>query len=364
MMLRNEENLPSRSATFGIMIGDPAYLDRGYGTEASTLLLDYAFAVLGYHKINLDFFEYNARAQAMYEKLGFVLEGRRRENHWSRGRFWDDILMGVTAEEWWTKHGPPQTTRTRTRALMVAQESSFTVFPAIDLRGGKCVRLKQGDFGRSKEYDADPVERAREWERQGASGDPRRRPRRRRDGQARPARAHSRIASAVDVPLQVGGGIRTLEDLRAAREAGAERVVMGTAAVEDRELRLRAVEAAGDFAGRRRRCPRGSRRDARLAPVERGLRPGPLRRAGRRRRCVGPVHGRGARRHGRGGGPRRHRGRRKNNPHHRQRGRPRGRRRGRALQNARCRRRGGRHRALRGQGHANGADGDLGAFLT
>ncbi len=46
--------------------------------------------------------------------------------------------------------------------------SDFTVFPAIDLRGGRCVRLVQGDFERSKEYDADPVERAREWERRGA----------------------------------------------------------------------------------------------------------------------------------------------------------------------------------------------------
>jgi RimJ/RimL family protein N-acetyltransferase len=108
IVLRNTENLPSRSATFGILIGDPAYLDRGYGSEASALLLDYAFAVLGYHKINLDLFEYNARAQAIYEKLGFVVEGRRRENHWSRGRFWDEILMGVTAEEWWSKHGSPR----------------------------------------------------------------------------------------------------------------------------------------------------------------------------------------------------------------------------------------------------------------
>lgn len=108
MVLNNTENLPSRSATFGIIIGDRAYLDRGYGTEASTLLFDYAFAVLGYHKINLDLFEYNARALAMYEKLGFVVEGRRRENHWTRGRFWDDILMGITAEEWWSKHGAPR----------------------------------------------------------------------------------------------------------------------------------------------------------------------------------------------------------------------------------------------------------------
>ncbi len=129
---------------------------------------------------------------------------------------------------------------------MVAQEGSFTVYPAIDLRGGKCVRLKQGDFGRSKEYDADPVARAREWERQGASAihivD--------LDGAeaGRPVQLGliRSIAGSVDVPLQVGGGIRTLEDLRTARESGAGRVVMGTAAVEDRELRLRAVEEAGN----------------------------------------------------------------------------------------------------------------------
>ena len=105
--LKNEENMPSRAASFGIFIGDPDHVRRGYGAEASTLFLSYAFGVLGYHKVNLDFWEYNTRAQALYEKLGFVHEGRRRENHWSRGRFWDDVLMGITAEEWWAKHGPP-----------------------------------------------------------------------------------------------------------------------------------------------------------------------------------------------------------------------------------------------------------------
>jgi phosphoribosylformimino-5-aminoimidazole carboxamide ribotide isomerase len=125
-------------------------------------------------------------------------------------------------------------------------EGSFIVYPAIDLRGGRCVRLKQGDFGRSKEYDADPVERAREWERQGAQAihvvD--------LDGaeEGRPVQLGliRRIAGAVDLPLQVGGGIRALEDLRAVQAAGAQRVVMGTAAVGDRYLRLRAVEEAGD----------------------------------------------------------------------------------------------------------------------
>jgi phosphoribosylformimino-5-aminoimidazole carboxamide ribotide isomerase len=108
------------------------------------------------------------------------------------------------------------------------------------------VRLKQGDFGRAKEYDADPVERAREWVRQGAQTihvvD--------LDGaeQGRPVQLEllRRIASAIGVPLQVGGGVRSIEDLRAVRGAGARRVVMGTAAVEDRDLRLRAVEDAGD----------------------------------------------------------------------------------------------------------------------
>ena len=52
--------------------------------------------------------EFNLHCWRLGEKLGFLVEGRRRENHWSRGRFWDDILMGITAEEWWAKHGPPQ----------------------------------------------------------------------------------------------------------------------------------------------------------------------------------------------------------------------------------------------------------------
>ncbi len=123
--------------------------------------------------------------------------------------------------------------------------TGFTVFPAIDLRDGKCVRLVQGDFGRSREYDADPVERAREWERRGARAlhvvD--------LDGarEGRPVQLDlvGEIARSVGVPVQVGGGIRTLEDLQAVREAGASRVVIGTAAVESRELRLRAVEELG-----------------------------------------------------------------------------------------------------------------------
>ncbi len=124
--------------------------------------------------------------------------------------------------------------------------TGFTVYPAIDLRKGRCVRLKQGDFDRQREYDADPVGRAREWELWGARAihvvD--------LDGakEGRPVQLDlvREIAGSVGVPLQVGGGVRTLEDLRALSEAGAGRVVMGTAAVLDRELRLRAVDALGE----------------------------------------------------------------------------------------------------------------------
>jgi phosphoribosylformimino-5-aminoimidazole carboxamide ribotide isomerase len=108
------------------------------------------------------------------------------------------------------------------------------------------VRLKQGDFRRAKEYDADPVERARDWESQGAQGihivD--------LDGaeEGRPVQLEliRRIARAVGVPLQVGGGVRSIEDLRAVRGAGAQHVVMGTAAIEDRNVRLKAVQEVGD----------------------------------------------------------------------------------------------------------------------
>lgn len=122
----------------------------------------------------------------------------------------------------------------------------FTVYPAIDIRGGRCVRLKQGDFDREREYDADPVRRALHWERQGACAihvvD--------LDGakKGRPAQLNliRRIANSVGVPLQVGGGVRALGDLRSVRDAGATRIVMGTTAVLDRELRLRTVEELGD----------------------------------------------------------------------------------------------------------------------
>ena len=107
------------------------------------------------------------------------------------------------------------------------------VIPAIDLRGGRCVRLRQGDFGRETVFSDDPVAVALRWQGEGAG----------RlhlvdlDGAAtgRPAhlRVISAIVSALDIPVQVGGGIRGADAAREWLAAGAERVVIGTAAVRD-----------------------------------------------------------------------------------------------------------------------------------
>jgi phosphoribosylformimino-5-aminoimidazole carboxamide ribotide isomerase len=124
--------------------------------------------------------------------------------------------------------------------------SDFTVFPAIDLRGGRCVRLVQGDFGRAKEYDADPVERAREWERRRAralhvvdlDGA--------RDGKPVNLEHLERIAARAGVPVQFGGGLRTVEAVLDAVGAGADRVVIGTVAFTEPDVLDRMIERGGE----------------------------------------------------------------------------------------------------------------------
>ncbi len=119
------------------------------------------------------------------------------------------------------------------------------LLPAVDIRDGRAVRLQQGDFARETVYVDDPLEAARAWVEAGArqlhvvdlDGA--------REGRPVQLELVGEIARSVGVPVQVGGGIRTLDDLRAVRRAGASRVVIGTAAVEDRGLRRRAVEELG-----------------------------------------------------------------------------------------------------------------------
>lgn len=84
----------------GIAIGDPAYRDKGYGREALSLGINFAFRELNLHRLNLTVFEYNPRAIHLYESLGFVREGAFREAIYRDGRRYDMLLYGLLRSEW------------------------------------------------------------------------------------------------------------------------------------------------------------------------------------------------------------------------------------------------------------------------
>ncbi|MCG3087770.1 1-(5-phosphoribosyl)-5-[(5-phosphoribosylamino)methylideneamino]imidazole-4-carboxamide isomerase [Sporosarcina cyprini] len=121
------------------------------------------------------------------------------------------------------------------------------LFPAIDIRGGNCVRLLQGNYEDEVIYHHSPVEMAKAFEKQGAEfihivdldGA--------RSGETINRQVIQDIAAAVRVPVQVGGGIRSLEVVESYLNGGVNRVIIGTAAIENRTF-LR--EAAALYKGR------------------------------------------------------------------------------------------------------------------
>jgi RimJ/RimL family protein N-acetyltransferase len=88
------------SALYHITIGEKDAWGRGYGTEATRLMVDHAFGALGLHRIALFVFEFNERAIRSYERCGFVVEGRSRESIWRDGRWWDELAMSVLESDW------------------------------------------------------------------------------------------------------------------------------------------------------------------------------------------------------------------------------------------------------------------------
>jgi phosphoribosylformimino-5-aminoimidazole carboxamide ribotide isomerase len=120
------------------------------------------------------------------------------------------------------------------------------LYPAIDIRGGGAVRLLQGDYERETAYDADPVDAATRWAEEGArflhvvdlDGA--------KAGEPQNLEAVRRIAATVDCPVQVGGGLRDGASVAAVLGGGAERVVIGTAALRDPEFLAEIVETYGD----------------------------------------------------------------------------------------------------------------------
>ena len=110
------------------------------------------------------------------------------------------------------------------------------IFPAIDLRDGKCVRLLRGDFAKETVYSSNPEDVAIRWVREGAeylhvvdldgalAGKPQN------------TEVIKKILSSVQIPIEVGGGIRTLETIENTLELGVKRVILGSVAVQNRSL--------------------------------------------------------------------------------------------------------------------------------
>lgn len=124
--------------------------------------------------------------------------------------------------------------------------SSFTIYPAIDIRGGRCVRLIQGDYNQETVYNDDPVAVAKGFVEQGAQfvhlvdldGA--------KAGHPVNHELIGRIASSVQVPVQLGGGLRTLADVEQLIGLGVSRVILGTAAIEDRAFTEAVLGTYGD----------------------------------------------------------------------------------------------------------------------
>ena len=122
----------------------------------------------------------------------------------------------------------------------------FTIIPAIDLKDGRCVRLRQGVAADATVYSEDPVEMARHWAAQGAQYlhvvD--------LDGafQGRPVHQEviRRIVESLAIPVEVGGGLRTDDDIRSILDAGAARAIIGTRAFAEPQALKRLAAEFGD----------------------------------------------------------------------------------------------------------------------
>jgi RimJ/RimL family protein N-acetyltransferase len=88
------------SVLFHITIGEPDAWGQGYGTEATGLMLQLAFERIGLHRVSLSVFSFNERAIRSYQKSGFRLEGRAREAILRNGERFDELSMGILAQEW------------------------------------------------------------------------------------------------------------------------------------------------------------------------------------------------------------------------------------------------------------------------
>ena len=96
----NDLDVRNRSCGFRIMLAAPDRFGRGFGTEATKLMLGHAFDTVGLHRVELEVYEFNPRARHVYEKVGFVHEGTKRQALRWDGQWIDAAVMAMLADEW------------------------------------------------------------------------------------------------------------------------------------------------------------------------------------------------------------------------------------------------------------------------
>ena len=96
----NDIDWENRSANFRIALANSKLFGKGYGTEAAQLILDYGFRTLKLHRIELEVYDFNPRAQHVYEKIGFVAEGTRRDVLLWDGEYHSAIVMSILEQEY------------------------------------------------------------------------------------------------------------------------------------------------------------------------------------------------------------------------------------------------------------------------
>ncbi len=96
-----------RTTDLSIILGDPDSWGRGYGTEAITLLIDYAFGALNFHRIAIGVVGFNTRALHFYEKVGFRREGIQREGYYYNHSYYDFVMMSILEQEFRAKQVEP-----------------------------------------------------------------------------------------------------------------------------------------------------------------------------------------------------------------------------------------------------------------
>lgn len=97
----NQLDWKNRVVELGIFIGDKAYWDQGYGTDALEVLLRFVFEQLNMHKVSLRVLSFNARAQKVYRRLGFQEEGCLRQERFVDGAYYDLVVMGLLQDEYY-----------------------------------------------------------------------------------------------------------------------------------------------------------------------------------------------------------------------------------------------------------------------